>query len=615
MKRIFCTAALVIVITCTYVFAEDVLIDESGNMTIGTSDSAHFVVEAPSGKFAIEGYASGPGAYGVYGHNTNGAYYSFGMLGDSDYGVYAVTTDPDAWAGFFVGHVEISGDVTISNNLINGSPIGDIVQVTAGEGLTGGALAGNATLNADTTYLQKRVSSTCAAGSSIREISETGAVTCETDDIGAGDTDWTISGTDMYSGVAGNVGIGTDTPNEKLEIAGNLRLPKTDATTGIIKSDLNRLIHTYGTDNFFAGIDAGNLTMTGKENTASGSGALYSNTSGHNNTASGYYALRYNTSGALNTASGSGALYSNLTGDDNTARGSGALYYNTIGSYNTASGRGALLVNTAGHYNTASGYYALRYNTTANYNTAVGSYALNLQSYSNGGVVWESHNTAVGYKALEKNEPASTSHGIYNTAIGSQALLSNTTGYANTASGYFALSTNTAGTNNTAIGYYADVSSVALNNATAIGYNAKVNASNKVVIGSTSVTSIGGYAAWSNFSDKRVKSDIQDIGYGLDLIRQLRPVSFKMNNGNGNTDFGFVAQDIEALVGDTYNVLDIGGGDERMLSLRYTQFIAPMVKAMQEQQEQIEAQMEIIDRQQGQIDELKAMMEKLTKRI
>ncbi len=35
-----------------------------------------------------------------------------------------------------------------------------------------------------------------------------------------GDTDWTISGTNMYSGVTGNVGIGTTTPTAKLDVVG-----------------------------------------------------------------------------------------------------------------------------------------------------------------------------------------------------------------------------------------------------------------------------------------------------------------------------------------------------------------------------------------------------------
>ncbi|MBI5664630.1 MAG: tail fiber domain-containing protein [Nitrospirae bacterium] len=81
-----------------------------------------------------------------------------------------------------------------------------------------------------------------------------------------------------------------------------------------------------------------------------------------------------------------------------------------------------------------------------------------------------------------------------------------------------------------------------------------------------------------------------------------------MNEGNDRTDFGFIAQDIEALLGTGYNILSIGEDAERSLSMRYTDLIAPMVKAMQEQQE-------MIDSQQAQIDELKAMIAELRKRL
>lgn len=66
---------------------------------------------------------------------------------------------------------------------------GDItgVSVTAGSGLTGGAASGEATLGVDAAVLQKRVSSSCAAGSSIRAIAQEGTVTCETDDDAGGD--------------------------------------------------------------------------------------------------------------------------------------------------------------------------------------------------------------------------------------------------------------------------------------------------------------------------------------------------------------------------------------------------------------------------------------------
>jgi len=63
---------------------------------------------------------------------------------------------------------------------------GDITAVYAGTGLSGGGVSGDVTLSADTAYLQRRVSGTCAAGSSIRVIANDGTVTCETDDTGGG---------------------------------------------------------------------------------------------------------------------------------------------------------------------------------------------------------------------------------------------------------------------------------------------------------------------------------------------------------------------------------------------------------------------------------------------
>jgi hypothetical protein len=43
------------------------------------------------------------------------------------------------------------------------------------------------------------------------------------------------------------------------------------------------------------------------------------------------------------------------------------------------------------------------------------------------------------------------------------------------------------------------------------------------------------------------------------------------------------------LLGDGYNVLGIGADKQRTLSLRYTDFIAPLVKAVQEQQAKIDS--------------------------
>ncbi len=283
-------------------------------------------------------------------------------------------------------------------------------------------------------------------------------------------------------------------------------------------------------------------------------------------------------------------------------RGTAAWSPGNLGGDNTGLGAGALLNNSV---------YSLG-------NTAVGWGALKTQSFANGNSEYGGNNTAIGVLSLMNNQPDGTSDGIYNTGVGASSLQSNTigtggtgigvgalsgntTGTYNTALGFSTLNTNSSGDLNTAVGAYAGAASPGLSDATAIGYNAIVDASYHVRIGDTSVSQIGGQVAWSNLSDARHKQDIRDLDLGLDFVMQLRPVSFTMRSGNGRTDMGFVAQDVETLLGDDYNVLGIGGDADRTLSLRYTDLIAPLVKAVQEQQAQIAGQAATIEAQHARI--------------
>ena len=158
--------------------------------------------------------------------------------------------------------------------------------------------------------------------------------------------------------------------------AGAINLPPTSsASLGVISQNGVPLLHSFGTNNVFAGATAGNFTMTGHSNTASGRNALTSNTSGNANTATGREALSANTQGVNNTASGKDALTSNTLGANNTAGGMRALYLNDAGNSNTASGFSALFNNTSGAANTAVGEFALDGNTIGSNNTAIGDHA------------------------------------------------------------------------------------------------------------------------------------------------------------------------------------------------------------------------------------------------
>jgi hypothetical protein len=82
-------------------------------------------------------------------------------------------------SGTAIRVVNADGTVTCQN-VAGGT--GDITAVYAGTGLSGGGDTGDVTLGADTAYLQRRVGSPCAPGSSVRAINADGTVVCEPDD-------------------------------------------------------------------------------------------------------------------------------------------------------------------------------------------------------------------------------------------------------------------------------------------------------------------------------------------------------------------------------------------------------------------------------------------------
>jgi hypothetical protein len=138
--------------------------------------------------------------------------------------------------------------------------------------------------------------------------------------------------------------------------------------------------------------------------------------------------------------------------------------------------------------NSAFGSFALLSNTTGGDNTAAGASAL--ESNTTG-----SSNTAAGALALLDNTT-----GGENTATGVEALLSNTTGGGNTAAGAFALDSNSTGEDNTAAGASALESNTTGGSNIGIGAKAGLNLTtgdnnidigNQAVAGESNIIHIG----------------------------------------------------------------------------------------------------------------------------
>jgi hypothetical protein len=393
--------------------------------------------------------------------------------------------------------------------------------------------------------------------------------------------------------------------------------------------------NTTGDGNTANGRQALNSNTTGSYNAANGASALYSNTTGDNNTANGYQALNSNTSGFNNAANGYQALYSNTTGIYNDANGFQALFSNTTGNYNTANGAQALYYNTDGTSNTATGSYAL-FNNWGSFNTANGVEALfsnanGTENTANGNQALYSNtngyeNTANGFQALYSN-----TSGDKNTAIGSQALFANIDGSNNTSVGYGSLSNSTIGWHNTAIGFQALSNNITgfgniaigdnsgpapgftnLSNTIGIGNDGgyQHGGSNQVVIGNASMLVIAGKVGWSVLSDARIKNTINEDVKGLDFILKLRPVTYHISNaaitavtGSAETpDFpgkydgekvkysGFIAQEVEhaaKAANYEFSGYDIPKNERGLYTIKYAEFVVPLVKGMQEQQQMI----------------------------
>lgn len=221
------------------------------------------------------------------------------------------------------------------------------------------------------------------------------------------------------------IGIGTKTPNQVLDISGNLNISYTQGKTdkGIIYLGENRFIHTYSDPsridtNLFIGIESGNFIMgsstgtdniIGASNTGVGRRTLTNNTTGYDNTAIGTETLSRNTTGLRNTAVGRLALLSNTTGSRNTAIGYTSLFNNIDGILNTAIGSASLQACTSGSQNFALGGNALLSLTTGSNNTAIGT----MSGYN---VTTGISNIFIGYQA-GYNELTSNKLYIANSSI------------------------------------------------------------------------------------------------------------------------------------------------------------------------------------------------------
>ena len=338
-------------------------------------------------------------------------------------------------------------------------------------------------------------------------------------------SNWMVNSANIFNN-GNRVGIGTQSPVFKLDVNGHVNV----SADNTYRIGNERVLGTRGTANLFLGV-------------ASGS----SNTLGFSNVFAGFNSGNANSVGSQNTFVGAETGVANQDGVMNSFIGRRAGFSNTNGIENTFIGAYAGQANTSGQHNSFLGV------TTGNQNT----------------------------------------EGSENAFLGAHAGYFNDIGSFNTFVGNFSAIDNTGGNYNTIVGYEANVVSGYLSNASAFGYGATVNASNSIVIGNTSITSIGGQVGWSTFSDRRLKTDIRDNNLGLDFILRLKTVNYEyLAEGQRNKRYsGLIAQDVEDILKEIdteFSGIVPPQNEKDFYSIRYGEFVVPLIKAVQEQEEKIE---------------------------
>ncbi len=309
--------------------------------------------------------------------------------------------------------------------------------------------------------------------------------------------------------------------------------------------------------------------------------------------------------GSSNLFAGAGSGAAN-TGFSNSFFGALSGDSNTFGNSNSYFGAGSGEANTGGSFNSLFG---ARSGEDLN-----GFFSNSFFGADSGRRTNSDGNSFFGASSGVLNTT-----GDNNSFFGLNSGRLNDTGNFNSFFGYYSGEANTTGSNNTTIGTEADVGSGGLTFATAIGAGAVVNSSNRIQLGRqdgsddvrvsgnlllATLGSAGTTTLCRNIfqqvatcsSSLRYKTNISKFGLGLNLVKQLQPITFDWKEG-GLHDLGLGAEDVAAIepLLVTYNTKGEVEG------VKYDRIGVVLVNAVKEQQQTIE-------RQQKQIDALKALV-------
>lgn len=362
---------------------------------------------------------------------------------------------------------------------------------------------------------------------------------------------------------------------------------------------------------------------SGMTNSFIGKFAGEANTTGSGNTFMGVSAGKANTTGLANTFMGASAGFLNQGGDYNTFLGFQAGNFNTEGFYNVFVGSNAGIVNSTGSDNTFIGEAAGSENLSGTSNTALGSGAnfdsndlANATAIGAGARVAKSNSLVLGNSFV--NVGIGTSAPDYKLdVVGDRIKLTDPDNSAK----FLELRTDGGELDLAAGGGQLFLSSYGgegvileqLNGNVGIGNDSSPDFKLEVV----GTAGKPGGGMWSDASDKRLKTDVEDFEDGLEQIRQIRPVWYRFKGDfsmpTKERYVGVIAQEMQKVA--PYTVTPYRDTDQKsgksgeFLSYNGTAVIYMLVNAAQEMAETADEQARTIAEQQQSLRQFQSVMQ------
>jgi hypothetical protein len=387
---------------------------------------------------------------------------------------------------------------------------------------------------------------------------------------------------------------------------------------------------------------------TGDSNSAFGGYALFVNTTGSDNTAIGGGALFYNSTGRQNTAVGKVALFNNTTGYYNTAVGyfAGTYIGNSTTSNATSTYSVYLGAHTRASFSGATNEIVIGYGavgagsnsvvlgndsitrTILKGNVGIGmttptarlhvfdSFRGNIKLLTTSGVgndfgydggpdsaFWFTHTGAeAGYTLFRWDTGTSFRDLLYIGNSGNVGIGTSTPSQRLTVLGNIGIQAGANAFIGTLDNYALSLRTnntdrIFITNAGNVGIGTTAPSTRLAVAGLTSsqagrtiCSDTSGnfyyYAGSCVSSSIKYKTNIQNLGIGLETLLKLRPVTFEFKKDYGGYDgtihMGFIAEEVEQV---TPILVDYNNGE--VSGVRYSELTALIVKSIQEQQNEI----------------------------